>query len=119
MKYVLLLLVGAVVWTGRGLFLQAQQGTKQPPKMSIAQVERVLPEQQGWAGTVKNVRCTDTQQSLYDYVCTFTAYGTVAKARTDRGGRVFKVGVEALNGGHTVIGQVVRLDSPLGPAPPR
>lgn len=117
MRLVLVVLLGAVVWTGRGLFLRAQQGTKAPTKLAVAQVESLLPIQQGWAGHVKHVRCSELTGSAFDYSCTFTDYGTVAKARRNVGGKVFEVGVEDHNG-HTVIGQVVLPGTPLGPAPP-
>jgi hypothetical protein len=116
-RLVLVVLVGAVVWTGRGLFLRAQQGTREAPKMTAAQVETLLPIQQGLADHVRNVRCTPVT-GAFDYACTFVSYGTTANMRSNRGGKLFKVGVEDHNG-HTVTGQIVRPDAPLGPAPPR
>lgn len=117
MRVVLVLVVGAVVWTGRGLFVRAQQVTRQTPKMTIAQVETLLPVQQGLADHVRDVRCNSVT-GPFDFVCSFADYGTAANMRRGRGRTMEKVGVEDVNG-HTVIGQVVGADSPLGPAPPR
>jgi|GraSoiStandDraft_8_1057269.scaffolds.fasta_scaffold324094_2 hypothetical protein len=115
MRVVLVVLIGAVVWTGRG-FLLRQQQPKQRPKLTVAQVEAQLPAFFGWRGEIKDLHCTGAPSgSRWDYLCTFTNYGTAANARANRGGTVMKTGVRDVNG-KPINGEAVTLDRAL-PAP--
>jgi hypothetical protein len=117
MRLVLVVLIGAVVWTGRGFFLRQQQ-PKQRPKLTAAQVETRLPAWSGWAGEIKDLHCADAPSgSRWDYVCTFTNYGTASNARANRRGTVMKAGVLDVNG-KPVNGEAVALGRPLPPPAP-